>query len=131
MSMTSDLADQYVAAASDLDSLYTSLVSAKQYGLASQVSQAENDLKQAASSLYSMDAIVQLDSASANAATITQLTSLISQKAAAIAASQGRVTIVTGLAASLVTLVSDFGAGNIVGGIGAAGDAIGALNAIK
>jgi hypothetical protein len=123
MSRTSDLAAAYLAAASGLDQLYVDLCSQNQYGLANQVAQAEADLKQAASSLYGIDAIDQLAAGSPQATAIENLTSQITAKANTIQAAENNVTLIVGLAATLVTVVTDFGAGNIAGGIGAVGQA--------
>lgn len=127
MSRTSDLAQAYMDAASDLDQLYLDLSKAEQYGLANQVAQAESNLKQAASTLLSIDIIDQFNNASQNATTIENLTTSINNKAAAIQTAENRVTLITGLATTLLTLAGDFSSGNISGGIAAAGQAISTL----
>lgn len=127
MSRTSDLAQAYLNAATDLDQLYTDLSSDGQYGLANQVAQSELNLKQAASTLFAIDAIDRLASGSADAIAIENLTGLINGKATAIQAAENRVTLITGLSATLVTVVADFASGNALGGIAAAAQATSTL----
>lgn len=126
MSKTSDLADQFVAAAADLDQLYNDLVANGSYALANQVSAAEDDLKQAATTLYATDAIDRLNDAK-DVKTLTDLTAQLGAKADAIAQAEGRVAAVTGLAGTLVSLVSDLTGGNVAGAVSAAGQALGFL----
>ncbi len=126
MGQLAGLANQYVSAAMDLDQLYADLVSNGQYGLANQVSDAENKLKKAATDLFSLDASIALTDPN-DVNTITTLTDAMSTAAANIAAAEDRVTVVTGIAASLVAIPADFMAGNTVGAIGAATQAITSL----
>jgi len=124
MSTTSDLAAAYVTAAGALDKLYYDLFTKGSTALANQVAQAEANLKQAASTLATTDALEQLDPTSPDVTTIANLTDTINKKAAAIQSAENKVSLVTGLASTLLSTVTDVTAGNIAGGIAAAGQAI-------
>ena len=127
MSITSDLAQQLVTLSGDLDQLYMDLVSDGQYGLANQVSQAESDLKQAATNLYSMDIDDQINAVAGAANQLTTLTSDISNSAAKLAASQARIAAISGIVSSILSVVTDLGTGNIAGAVSAAGQAAGLI----
>jgi hypothetical protein len=127
MSRTSDLAAALLNAAASADGLSADLQNDGQTDLANQAAQAAADFRAAATNLADLDALNQLDPNSSDAQAIVNLTSSINQKAGAIQTAEDRVTLITGLASTILTAVGDFGAGSIGSGIGAVNQAIGTV----